>query len=232
MSDIAIVRRGVATGANDFFVKPREEFRALGIPEQFLKPILPSSRYLKSDVIESNSDGYPNLLEPLALLDCPVDAREVERSFPKLFQYLNSESGLAARQGYLTSGRRPWYSQEQRQHAPVLVTYMSRARNGANPFRIFWNKSRATATNVFLLLIPKAPLAQLLADSPEKAGLLRDFLASKQPSQFIDQGRVYGGGLHKMEPKELGRIDVTGLVADLGLSVGQPAHEPQLRMLL
>ena len=139
-----------------------------------------------------------------------------------LWEYLESPAGQKVRQGYLTSGRRPWYSQERRPRAPVIVTYMGRGRKGAAPFRFFWNQSDATATNVFLLLIPKGPLAEILREVPEMAHVVRDFLVDTDPNELLGHGRVYGGGLHKLEPRELGRLDASKLCDRLGLKPSAP----------
>jgi len=219
LGDLVDVKRGIATGANDFFVRPRAEFQGLGISDKFLRPILPSSRYLEEYVIQPGQDGFPDLPEPRALLDCDLGEGEVAKLHPKLWDYLESPEGQEARKGYLARARRRWYSQEQRPSAPVIATYMGRGRNGAPPFRFFWNRSEATATNVFLLLIPKAPLADILRKRPEGAGVIRDFLAETDPAELIGHGRVYGGGLHKLEPKELGRLDASTLAKRLGLKL-------------
>lgn len=94
---------------------------------------------------------------------------------------------------------------------------MGRARKGLAPFKFYWNQSDATATNVFLLLVPKGPLASRLRDAPALAGALRDVLAAVDLAELIGHGRVYGGGLHKLEPRELGRLDVSSLASRLGL---------------
>jgi hypothetical protein len=35
------------------------------------------------------------------------------------------------------------------------------------------------------------------------------------PSQFISEGRVYGGGLHKAEPKELAQIPASDVLRSI-----------------
>ena len=52
-SSIFEIKRGIATGANSFFVMKRNDAKKHGIPEFALKPILPKARYLKSLIIES-----------------------------------------------------------------------------------------------------------------------------------------------------------------------------------
>ena len=229
LGDLLDVKRGVATGANDFFIRPRAEFRELGIPERFLRPIVPSSRELVATVIERAPDGYPVLETPLALLDCAMPEEQLRREYPATWAYLDSEAGRAARTGYLTRNRKLWYAQEQRPHAPFLATYMGRGRAGGNPFRFFWNRSEATATNTFLLLIPKDRLAAVLQRTPEAGRLVHDFLCGVARAELVRLGRVYGGGLHKLEPKELASLDASELVAALELhpvSAGRQGHLP------
>jgi len=83
---------------------------------------------------------------------------------------------------------------------------MGRARNGKHPFRFIWNRSKATAHNVYLLLYPKGPLLATLTRHPELSAHVFEALQRITPAQLLSEGRVYGGGLHKVEPKELAQI--------------------------
>jgi hypothetical protein len=40
-----------------------------------------------------------------------------------------------------------------------------------------------------------------------------EYLNDLHPDTFLREGRVYGGGLHKLEPNELGNVDVA-IIAD------------------
>jgi hypothetical protein len=109
-------------------------------------------------------------------------------------------------QAYLTSRRAPWYSQEQRPPAPFLCTYMGRFNNDKRPFRFLWNRSQATAHNVYLLLYPIGRLRAALKQNPELHLHVFEALQRITPAQIVSEGRVYGGGLHKVEPRELAQI--------------------------
>ena len=50
------VKRGIATGDNDFFVVNMDTIEKYHIP-QFLKPVLPSPRFLKENIILSDNEG-------------------------------------------------------------------------------------------------------------------------------------------------------------------------------
>lgn len=39
-----------------------------------------------------------------------------------------------------------------------------------------------------------------------------EILNGLSPSSLIEEGRVYGGGLHKLEPKELANVDATPIL--------------------
>lgn len=206
LGDFFAIRRGLATGANAFFILDRREARQKGIPEEFLRPILPSSRHLSAAIIEADSDGYPALEKSLAIVDCELPEPVLQRDHPRFWAYLESGKAMGLHEGYLASRRSPWYAQERRDPAPFLCTYMGREKSGAGPFRFFWNRSRAIAANVYLMLYPRGPMEDVLSARPDLYPIVFDHLRSIGGDLLVREGRVYGGGLHKMEPGELARL--------------------------
>jgi adenine-specific DNA-methyltransferase len=206
LSDFFTIKRGLATGDNKFFILTREQIKQNHLPMTFFRPILPSPRYLSSDEINADEDGNPMLKQQVFLLDCRVPERELGEKYPALWRYLETGKSDVARR-YLCRSRSPWYSQEQRPAALLVCTYMGRANaRGGRPFRFILNHSRATAANVYLLLYPKPVLAQALEVKSDLARKIWNLLNELSPQMLLGQGRVYGGGLHKLEPKELGNV--------------------------
>ena len=72
-NDLFEIKRGVATGANSYFVMTREKATRLQIPDIALKPLIPKARYLKSLVIEKTEDGYPDVDPQWVIIDCDLD---------------------------------------------------------------------------------------------------------------------------------------------------------------
>ncbi len=215
--DLFTIKRGLATGNNNFFILPRDRAKKLVIPDQFLRPILPSPKCITNPVIETDESGYARLTPQLALIDCRLSEDIVAQRFPRFWEYLRFGRENGVHVSYLTSRRTPWYSQENRPPPPFLCTYMGRSGNGRKPFRFLWNKSQATAPNVYLLLYPKGPLQALLTHEPLLYQKLFDALQSLDTDDIRGGGRVYGGGLFKMEPKELANIPADFLTNALHL---------------
>jgi hypothetical protein len=206
VGDLFRVRRGLATGANDYFILPRSEARRLALPLRFLRPILPSPRHVPGSVVEANGDGFPRGLPELVLLDCKLDPDHIATHYPDLARYLakGREQGIPGR--YLAAHRKPWYAQETRPPAPILCSYLGRQRGGRS-LRFLRNRSEATAPNVYLMLYPQGVFATLVRRVP--AALDRAFEALTEATTDLSAGgRVYGGGLNKIEPKELEAIEL------------------------
>jgi hypothetical protein len=223
LGDIFSIKRGLATGSNGFFILTEAEVENWQIPRKFLKPILPGPRNLTNDIVESLPNGLPTVSPLLFLLDCDAPEEEIRLNWPRFHEYIQQGRAQEIDIAYIASHRTPWYSQENRPPAPFLCTYMGRSRNGKHPFRFIWNRSQATAHNVYLMLYPKGPLRNLLNEHPESAAQIFETLQSISPERFISEGRVYGGGLHKVEPKELAKIPAGFLLEklDLALQVGR-----------
>ena len=212
LGDFFRIQRGVATGCNDYFIIPRIEARRLGLPATCLRPILPSPRHLTATVIEAESDAYPRLDAQLCLIDCDLPEEQIATLHPALWAYLQSAEAAGVRDGYLVRSRSPWYKQEQRQPAPFLCTYMGRGTQDKAPFRFIWNRSAAIATNLYLLLTPQNGLAKMLDAHPERAAWIHTWLSQVTGNELRGEGRVYGGGLNKIEPRELARISAKTLL--------------------
>ncbi len=220
LSDFFKVKRGLATGDNSFFVLTEEKAKSLDIPHQFLKPLLPSPRYIDGDIIHSDADGLPLSSKRLYLLDCDLSEGDVPCQSAPLAKYLESGREKAL-ETYICSRRTPWYSQEARPSAPIVCTYMGRGlEKRERPFRFILNNSNATALNVYLMLYPTPMLAQAMAKDPALISKIWEVLKEVPAEALLGEGRVYGGGLYKMEPKELANLPADDIMALLPVSSG------------
>ena len=217
LGDLFAIKRGLATGDNAFFILNEEKALSLNLPPQFLRPILPSTRYIKADEVNADGAGIPLLEKRLFLLDCDLPEEVVKQYYPTLWSYLQTGVHQVAPR-YLCRTRRLWYMQERRPAAPIVCTYIGRSDHDGRPFRFLLNNSKATATNVYLCLYPQPLLANQLRDKADAMRPLWRALNSISRETLLGNGRVYGGGMHKLEPKELANVPADELAAIVGLT--------------
>ncbi len=213
LDDFFKIKRGLATGDNSYFILSERDIEQLGLPMNAFKPILPSPRYVPDDEIICDCDGNPLLERRLFLLDPPWVENEIRERYPNLWMYLKKGKAEGIADRYICRHRAMWYTQERRPPAPFVCTYLGRSdKKSGRPFRFILNNSKATAANVYLMLYPRGPFERALSDNPKLKRRVWEYLNQICPQAMLGEGRVYGGGLHKLEPKELGNVPAEGLI--------------------
>ncbi|WP_316179819.1 class I SAM-dependent methyltransferase [Bradyrhizobium sp. SZCCHNRI1009] len=214
ISDFFKIKRGLATGDNGYFILNRETVESRNLPRQFLRPILPSPRYIVDDIISADDDGLPLIERQLFLLDPRLPEDEIKENYSSLWTYLQEGRERGLNERYLCSHRKLWYSQEDRPPPPIVCTYMGRgdAKNG-RPFRFILNESQATIANVYLAMYPTPVLEASIRRDPTLLRQVWEALNRITPEQLLGEGRVYGGGLNKLEPKELANVPAGEIAA-------------------
>lgn len=211
VGNLFTIKRGLATGANSFFIQSLDQINEKKLPIELFKPILPSARYISENLIYSDQKGYPVLEKQLFLLDTLMPESEIKVKHPSLWNYLEEGKVAKFNEAYICSHRSPWYSQERRPAAPIVCTYMGRSLNSDKPFRFLLNRSNATVTNSYLMMYPTEFLTSELEHRHDLLLDIWEELNKLSSESLINEGRVYGGGLYKLEPKELARVPLPKL---------------------
>ena len=203
LGNVFDIKRGIATGNNNFFTLTKEQAEALEIPRQYLKNVLPPARYINTNIVKNDADGYLDVEKKLVLLNINLPIDEIKIKYPKLYVYLIEGQNKGVHLSYINSRRNPWYSQEQRAVPDYFVRYMSREhRTGEGKPMFIENHSDAIATNGYLMMYEKQTLFKPRIDM---TNILQQ-LNKNARKAIIEYGRSYGGGLTKIEPKELKQV--------------------------
>ena len=209
IGDYFVVKRGIATGCNSYFIINEETKDRYQFPNEYLTPILPAPRKLKTDIITSHN-GIPALDETYYLFSTNDSIETIAHKHPSMLEYIKKGEEAHVDKTYICSRHTPWYQCERRHKAPFVIPYMGRGENGRKMFRVILNESDAIATNGYLLMYPKPEYADLFRN-PALVKSVWERLNSINPDEFEKNGRFYGGGLHKLEPNELLSIPLEGL---------------------
>lgn len=221
-------RRGIATGANEFFCLSRSGLREHALELEHVEPCVTKavdasglvfSREKLASLVAADRRCY--------LLNPRRNGRDLER-------YLQTGEQLGIAQRHLPSHRPVWYRPENRAVADIWVAVFSREN-----VKFILNTSGAKNLTCFHGLYAKPGHGNL-------APLLVLFLNSSGGREaFAQVNRFYGDGLNKLEPKdveampcpelpELNRADAATLVRRLARleSLSRMARSEEVDALL
>ena len=194
LAELARIRRGVATGANDFFVVSEAQRKLLHLPIGKLRLCLTSPKLVTG--CEVTLAFFSRLADDVPRWLINTDDPGDEDRQTALGRYLRlGRDELRIHERSLPRARRPWFRPEQRNTCDIVFTYLNRERS-----RFIRNRSGATALNKWLIIEP------LQHVDPERL-----WCALQRPvihAQLATMARTYARGLWKLEPAELGKVRV------------------------
>lgn len=194
LKDVAHVMRGIATGANNYFVMTAAQILDNGLDKSFFVRCIgrtrdcPGDRITQERLAELEQAKRPTWL--LSLPEVPIDElpRPVQR-----YLWLGEKQGLPDKA--LIKSRRIWYRMEQRKVPPLLFAYLGRRSS-----RFILNDAGIVPLTGFLCVYPKPDISAhslwlVLNDAAVIEGLAR-------------VGKSYGNGAIKVEPRSLEQLAI------------------------
>ena len=200
-SDISTIKRGIATGKNDFFCLSSDDVEAHQIPIDYRKKIMRTARGLEIlDIRNSDWKQWRDDGDDVWLLYCFEDGEILDKSeidSEAVLEYLQKGENKGVTDGTLVSRRNPWYRVDARDPAPVLGKYMNR-----DGFQFYRNDiDLLTLNNVH-------PIYHDLEDDIHENALLA-YLNSTTVERIFSKSSHDYSGLKKLE---IGRLESAPVV--------------------
>lgn len=214
LSEYGRFSRGIATGANDFFVLSRADAERHGLSAKSCLPCITKSQQIGDAVFTDND--FKSLADSGArvYLFAPGNAPD-EASL----RYIHKGEEAGYDKGFITRHRNPWYKTEARAVSPILLNVFSRSG-----YKVVRNFSSALTLTNFHCFYPYALRGQYV-------DWIFLYLLSGVGRQIVSLcRRKYGNALEKFEPNDLNKA----LVPNRGFfdSIGMGTREAIMASLI
>lgn len=187
LSEYGRFSRGIATGANRFFVLSKSDIARESLHEGDCQKCITRSQQLKGMVFTDADFSRLSDADAPVYLFSPGDSPSEEA-----LRYIRRGENLGYNGGYITRSRKPWYKMETREVAPILLNVFSRSG-----YKVVRNYSSALSLTNFHCFYPN-PLRSKYLDwlfLYLHSGIGRKILSLSK--------RKYGKLLDKFEPNDL-----------------------------
>lgn len=199
-NQIAKVVRGIATGANEYFVFNKEKANQLRITHQYLLPCITKSKDVNTPFF--TKQHFEKLVEEDANVYLFNAGKNPTN--PEVLNYIQMGEENGVHEKFLTSRRNPWYIHENRPPSPIWVSVFNREK-----VKFIRNEAGVSNLTTFHCIYLKSEFEERIG-----IDLLFAYLLTGIAKEiFSDNHREYGDGLKKFEPNDLNN----GLMLDLSL---------------
>jgi len=190
--EVAQVKRGIATGDNDYFVFNQRKITEFNLPIAAFKRIVSKSMDVKGYHFDNRTfqelqrNGKSVYLFDGTLVDTP-----------EVNNYIKFGENNKVHKKYLTSHRKPWYSSEIKEVAPLWISVFSR-----NRIKVIRNLTDTHNLTCFHGIY-------MQNGYDEFVDLLFSYLITPIAQEILYRNkRQYGGGLDKFEPNDLNNGEI------------------------
>jgi adenine-specific DNA-methyltransferase len=192
------VVRGIATGANEYFIFTKSKANEFSIANKYLLPcICKAVDVKKSFFTDSDFEILRRNDKPVFLLNAVNPIND------DIKKYLQKGEDEGINNKYLTASRTPWYSLENRPPAPIWVSVFNR-----NGLKFIRNEANISNLTTFHCIYPSLSSLFPIVN----VDLLFAYLLTDVAKQiFEDNSREYGNGLQKFEPNDINKAKVLDL---------------------
>jgi adenine-specific DNA-methyltransferase len=178
------VKRGIATGANEFFVLRPSQAKSLSLASENLVDCIASAISSPSPIYDDEQFNKLRIEDKPCYLFNGLGSDSYSAQ-----QYVHYGEALGIDQRYLTRMRKPWYRLESRRPAALLLAVF-----GRDGFRVCLNRTNAVNLTAFHGFYPHAYMTKWVP-------LIWLYLqGSMARARYSSQQRAYGDGLKKLEP--------------------------------
>lgn len=187
LSEYGRFTRGIATGANRFFVLSKSDMSRESLRGDDCQKCITRSQQLKGMVFTDADFSRLSDADAPVYLFAPGDSPSEES-----LRYIRRGEDQGYNGGYITRNRRPWYKMETREVAPILLNVFSRSG-----YKVVRNYSSALSLTNFHCLYPNMLRSKYV-------DWLFLYLHSGIGRKIVSLSkRKYGNLLDKFEPNDL-----------------------------
>ena len=197
LSDFAQVRRGLATGHNQFFLFSKQKIGDTNIDAACFKPCISASRDVLMPVLNDENFEKMVLQQKRVFL---LYTNRLSTLSVSLQRYLNKGIREEVHNRYLPKNRHPWHHMEKKTVSPIWI-----GTAGRNGIKVVRNLAGVLNLTAFHGLYPKPGFDHL-------TNLLFCYLLTSTAQSLLAENRkIMGNGLAKYQPNDLAE----GYILDL-----------------